>query len=248
MSRWIKIFSKPESKMRLFCIPYAGRGASMYNSWEPFIPDQIELCAIQLPGREERFSEGRIEKFEILIHELIQEIIPYLDKPYAIFGHSLGAIIGYELTNALAMKHRMKPLCLFVSASFPPNQIKNNNFNKLNKIEFLNKIIKYNGIPDEILLNKEFLDLFLPILRSDTEIYESYNSYNINPPKIICPLFSFGGNCDPLISQSSLYDWSNFTKSSYRAEFFKGDHFFINEMYNKKILIGIIVNEMTYLF
>ena len=104
---WIRCAKpNPAARLRLFCLPYAGGGASLFRDWGQALPDSVEVCAIQLPGREDRIAETPFRQVEDLLPVLLEKLRPYLDRPIAFFGHSMGAFLSYELARALTEEHR----------------------------------------------------------------------------------------------------------------------------------------------
>src|SRR5262245_27618913 len=121
-SHWIVRFGqRPHARMRLFCFPYAGSGASVYRAWPEQLPPDVELCAVQMPGREGRYAEPLLTDVHALTPPLCAGIAPYLDRPFAFFGHSLGALVAYETTVRLAREQGLSPAMLFVSGHRAPH-------------------------------------------------------------------------------------------------------------------------------
>lgn len=239
---WI-ICPKPNPKayLRLFCFPYAGAGASVFRTWANQFPLDIEVCAIQLPGRESRLKESCFTNLETLIDILIPALIPYLDRPFAFFGHSLGALICFTAARKLRQLRHITPLHLFISARQAP-QLPSEKppIHHLPKSEFLQELRSYNGTPEVVLQNIELMDLFLPILRADLTINETYK-YTLEAP-LDCSISAFGGLQDPLVSRDSLAAWCAQTSRSFNLRLFPGNHFFIKSQ--QEVLIEVISAQL----
>ncbi|WP_088243857.1 thioesterase II family protein [Calothrix rhizosoleniae] len=216
-----------QASMRLFCFPYAGGRALIYRSWAKSLPTNIEVCAIELPGRGSLLKETPFTQMEPLIETIAQIILPKLDKPFALFGHSMGALVSFELANLLLHKYGIKPAHLFISARRAPQIIsKEPPVYSLPEPEFIAELHRLNGTSQEILANKELMQLFLPILRADFEVLETY-TYRPLPP-LECPITAFGGLSDPEANINELEAWAKQTKSTFSLKMFQGDHFFIH--------------------
>jgi Predicted thioesterase involved in non-ribosomal peptide biosynthesis len=228
------------TKSRLFCLPYAGGGASIYRQWSRYLSPQIEVCPIQLPGRENRFRERPYTRIEPLVKDLIYELRPYLYQPYQIFGHSMGALIAFTLARELRRQALPLPTQLFLSAR-PAPQLPSERaiMHTQPHDEFINSIKKLGGTPNEVLQNKELMDLLIPTLRADFAIVETF-TYQDEPPLAI-PITIFGGSDDDEIPAAKLAAWEAQTSSAFRLKIFPGDHFFLH--IQQKFLLQAIAQE-----
>jgi medium-chain acyl-[acyl-carrier-protein] hydrolase len=229
VDRWIS-FRKPDPKaqLRLFCFPYAGAGALIFRKWADGLPREVELCPIQLPGRGTRLTEPPFTMLSCLVEALARVLVPLLDKPFAFFGHSLGALIGFELARQIRRQHGVHPVRLFASAGRAP-QIPHRTppIHNLANEEFLAELRRLNGTPRELLDHEELMEVMLPILRADFALYETY-LYSNEPP-LNCPISAFGGVQDRRVSASDLEAWRSQTSASFSLRMFPGDHFFLKE-------------------
>lgn len=234
----------PQAHFRLFCFPYAGAGASIFRTWSNDLPPEIEVCPIQLPGRENRLRESPYTRLSPLIQTLAPLLRPYLDIPFAFFGHSLGALISFELTRELRRQNWPVPVHLFISGSRAP-QIPDLDLpiHRLPEPKFLESLRRLNGIPEEVLQNPDLMQLFLPVLRSDFAILETY-FYSTQEP-LDCPIFAFGGMEDRKVSQEALAVWRDQTCGEFRLQRFPGDHFFLHS--NQQPLLQTIAQEIQKL-
>jgi medium-chain acyl-[acyl-carrier-protein] hydrolase len=217
-----------QPRLRLFCFPYAGGSARIFRSWPPFLDSSIELCVCQFPGREHRFSETAISDFPLLLTSLVSALRLSLDLPYACFGHSLGALVMFELTHQLRLQECRLPIALFPSGCRAPHLPNPHSpIHALPDEAFFAELVRLKGTPHEVLEHTELMHLMLPMLRADFTLAETY-VYREQLP-LTCPISVFGGRDDHEVQQSSLYAWMKQTTGSFRARFYEGDHFFLHE-------------------
>lgn len=230
--------------IRLFCIPHAGGGASMFYPWLSQLPSEVELCLIQLPGRENRLWEQPLTDLLSLVRVLLPLLHPYLGIPFALFGHSMGALIAFELARQLQQRGAA-PSHLFVAGREAP-QLPNlaSPLHSLPEAEFIQEICRrYNGIPETLLETPELMRLLLPTLRADVTIVETYR-YSEGLP-LICPITIFGGLEDLQINREVLSAWRQQTRQSFRLHMLPGDHFFLNN--NRKPFLHVLHQELSHL-
>lgn len=227
MERWITCpRPNPQARVRLFCFPYGGGGASFFHTWTDGLPPEVELCPVQLPGRENRLRERPFNQLLPLVETLSQILEPHLDTPFVFFGHSIGALIGFELTRQLRREKKTGPIQLFVSGRRAP-QLPNLDPPKHNlpESEFIEELRHYNGTPELVLQEPELMEIFLPLLRADFSILETY-VYK-NEDSLSCPITAFGGLQDSKTSYKDLTAWHEQTCREFRLKMFPGDHFYL---------------------
>lgn len=225
---WINL-PKPNAlaRVRLFCFPHAGGGVFEYRTWAASLPAEVEIGAVQLPGRETRLRETPITQVRALCAILVEAMKPYLDKPFAFFGHSLGAFIAFELIRELRRAALPLPSKLFVSGARAPQlpslepPVYHLPDNEL--IQEVNQ--RYGGIPAEVLQSAEMLEMMLPMLRADFAMHDTY-VYNDDLP-LDCPILCFGGQQDASTPVTHLDAWRTQTRNTFARQMFWGDHFFI---------------------
>src|SRR6266404_5241949 len=190
-SRWVASYrARPESNLGLFCFPYAGGSAATFRSWQHGLPESIEAFPIQLPGRGGRLSEAPLHHLQEIIEALARALAPFFDKPFAFFGHSMGALIGLELSRWLRRERNLIPVHLFVSGRRAPqlSETEPPTYN-LPEPEFIERLRRLNGTPQEVLDHPELMQLMIPLLRADFSVCETYE-YKSEPP-LDCPLTVF---------------------------------------------------------
>lgn len=239
---FIRLRTQPQAKIRLFCFPYSGAGASLFYPWVNVLPGNIELIAVQYPGRENRITESPVSQLAHLLDGLVEAISSYTDKPLAFFGHSLGALVAFELARQLAAVDGLSLVHLFASSCYAP-QIPDpaEPIYALPEEEFKNKLGGLNGMPPEVLENKELMSLLIPILRADFEVCETYQ-YQEAPP-LSCDLTAMGGLRDVHVPRKSLEAWQVQTAGAFTVRMFPGDHFYINQ--DRMLVLQVIARTLA---
>lgn len=213
---------------RLFCMPYAGGGVAPYRLWFRSLPDDIEVHAVQLPGRESRLRETPLTSIHEMVHAVRPAIEAATDLPYAIFGHSMGALMAYELTCVLESSTSRSPSRLFVSARRGPDEPDHRPpVHGLPEPQFLDELQeRYGAIPDAVRSEPELMELLLPVLRADIRAVETYVP---TPDAIVrCPVEVYGGISDTHPMPAQLSQWSRVVSTPVRIRTFDGDHFYLN--------------------
>jgi surfactin synthase thioesterase subunit len=225
---WLMRFARrAHPTARLFCFPNAGVGASTYRLWPSALPEALDVCAVQPPGRENRLREPSISSIPDLVDRLATALGPELDLPFAFFGHSMGAVVAAELARALAERGAPKPAHLFVSARRPPHlRGTETAISHLPDGEFVDAVQRrYGGIPPELLGEPELLALLLPGLRADFAALETHRPPQ--RPPLACPISTFGGSDDTLTPREHLDAWRGETSGAFRVRVFSGGHFYL---------------------
>jgi medium-chain acyl-[acyl-carrier-protein] hydrolase len=241
-TRWfIRPKPNPHARLRLFCLPYAGGGASVFRSWSNFLPQDLEVCAVQLPGRENRIREQPFRHISGLIQILTEIIKPYLNLPFALFGHSLGAIVAFELARRIRHAYGLKATHLFVASHIAPHIPSPEALHRLPDASFIEELRMYDGIPELLLEEKELMQLLLPTIRADFAINETY-VYSDEEP-LECPISAFGGLHDPKVSSDYLTPWREHTRGAFNQHILPGNHFFLQS--SKELLLKIIAEGLA---
>ncbi|HRW05161.1 MAG TPA: alpha/beta fold hydrolase [Caldilineaceae bacterium] len=231
INSWLRIsHPKPQASLRLFCLPYAGGAASLYRAWHQLVPTDIEVCAVQLPGRENRIREQPFTDVGELVQALIPNLLPHLDRPFAFFGHSMGSLIVYELAQQLRQQMGQSPTHLFVSgrrAPFLPASEASLHTLPTDEAFLTELQRRYNNIPAVMFEDADLRNLFVPLLRADFTLVERYQCRIITP--LPCPIVAFGGESDSRTSGADLMAWQELTQDAFNLHLLPGGHFYLNE-------------------
>lgn len=242
------VFYKPAGlfhpSARLFCFPYAGGAASSYSNWPSYFKGLLDILVYQPAGRSSRFTDKLNDSMESLIDDILVDFPNYIDIPYVIFGHSLGAKVAFELVCRLQEMGAKLPELLIVSGCQAPHLNEQKYLiSELSQEALIDKLRTLNGTPQSFFENPELLELMLPVLRADFQIDDTYYPKD---KKIIVPLQVFGGDDDKEISFEHLSAWSELTTQTTVVETFPGDHFFIHSQ-EKRVLASILNTVQFYL-
>lgn len=226
---WFINFESPaQPRMRLFCFPFAGGSAAVFRSFTAGLPPEIEVWAANLPGHGSRLGEAPLVDLRAAARLLAQALTPLSHGcPFAFFGHSLGALLAFEVARVLRWQGQRLPTHLYVSATIAPHLPRiDRQWHTLPDAELVAEMGKYNGLPAELLAEPELLALFLPGLRADLTMIET-DVYVPERP-FAFPITAFGGAADPLVSQDELTAWREQTRGKFQMTLFEGDHFFLD--------------------
>jgi len=218
---------RPHARIRLFCFPYAGGSSQIFRNWSDSLSQEIEVCLLQLPGRGNRIQEPAHTGLDALVQDIFEGIIPYLSKPFAFFGHSMGALVSFELARYLRRMQAPVPAQLFLSGRSAP-QIPDADPPTYNlpEAEFIKAVRSLNGTPGEVLEHPELMRLMIPLLRADFSVCQTY-SYVAESP-LNCPITAFGGLEDNEVARESLEAWREHTTDDFKLRMLPGDHFFLH--------------------
>jgi medium-chain acyl-[acyl-carrier-protein] hydrolase len=222
----------PAAAVRLFCFPYAGGGSNIYYKWASQLPDQVELCLVHLPGREQRLKETPFDHLPQLVQALERPLLPYLDRPAAFWGHSMGGLICFELARQFRRAYGLQPAQLFISASGAPQRMRwPASVLDRQPLQFLHEVQSLNQstclTPEKAML----VPLMLPALKADLTLCATY-CYETESP-LDCAITAFGGLDDQQVKREYLEAWQEETTGRFALHLFDGDHFFIHSAESK---------------
>lgn len=242
-ARWVVMrSSETVAPTRLFCFPHAGAGPSAYREWETELAGTLQVCRVQLPGREERVREPAFTNVLRLTEVLADALEPWFDRPFAFFGHSMGALIAFELTRELRRRRSVLPRHLFVSGRAAPHlPSRTPSIHHLGDAEFRRELRLLNGTPEQVLQDDELMEFLLPSLRADFSVCETYEHVDDEP--LALPITAFGGESDPRATAEEIRAWSEHTDARAGIRMFPGDHFYLQSM--RPAVISAIVAELS---
>ncbi|WP_432409050.1 thioesterase II family protein [Wukongibacter sp. M2B1] len=217
-------------KIRLYCIPYAGGSTSVFTSWSKYIGEFCELIPIELAGKGKRRRDKWYNDLQEAVDDVYEIIRSSIDeKPYVLFGHSLGSYIVYLLYSKLKRLRHREPLHLFISGWWAEHIVNRNpGYHDLPLEQFKAELFKFGGVPEELLNNTNLLEYFIPVLRQDFCIIEQCKDIS-NIPDIYCDISILYGKKDANVNQKDISQWYKYAKKECNIYNFDGGHIFINE-------------------
>jgi len=226
--------------VKLFCIPFSGGNAYSYSEFRKYLPENIEFCPLELPGRGKRISEPLLRNIEDMTKDLVGQMENEISGRYAIFGHSLGALLGITVCRALLIKKLNCPLMLFLSGQIAPSLIKSDNNHNLPDDKFTDILRQMEGTPEELLSDKNFVSFFMPIVKADFKAISDYRYTPKNFPNDV-PITVLLGSQDKIsVEEASL--WQVETDKIISIHHFEGGHFFIfNQM---EQIVNLVVEKI----
>jgi medium-chain acyl-[acyl-carrier-protein] hydrolase len=230
-------------KIKLFCFPYAGGSALVFNPWKDLLGSFIELCPLELAGRGTRIKDPLYESVDEATDDAFNMIKNDIERiPYAFYGHSMGSMMAYALTNKLMERKQPSPLHLFLSGRRAPHFSKERDrmYHLMAEDQFKEELINLGGTPKEFFDIPELLEVLLPPLKNDFRLNETYLN-DASQSQINCPMTIFSGKEDD-VSPEEVEGWRIHTKNQSSVHFFDGGHFFINK--EKEIITRTITQKL----
>ena len=213
----------------------------IFRRWVDKMASSVEVCPVQLPGRGNRIREAPFRQMAPLVESLAEGLSPYLEGRFAFFGHSLGAIVSFELAMKLQREGGQLPIHLFVSGRRAPHIPRQHPITyNLPDEEFVEELRRLNGTPKEVLEHAELMHLMLPVLKADFEISETYN--HTDEPLRGCPITAFGGKQDEEVPEDFLQAWQQHTTGPFKHRMLPGDHFFLHA--SEQLLLAALNQEL----
>ncbi|NVO08910.1 MAG: thioesterase [Bacteroidales bacterium] len=222
-------------KIKLFCFPYAGGSSSIYAKWDFYLYDFIKLFPVELAGRGSRIDDPVYKSYDNMIDDILNRIHEEISSGFfAFFGHSMGALIAFSLAQRIAKEKLNEPVHIFFSGQEAPHFKINSNTKKhtLPDSQFLEEIIKMGGLPDKLIDNKEFLNFFLPVLKNDFKLDETFTLDNQEP---LNTNFSVLTGRNDSITYDEIVSWNKYSSKFCNVQYFNGNHFFIEQSRNSVI-------------
>lgn len=239
---WPALPPRANARLRLFCLPYAGGRASMFASWAADLPPAIELRALALPGREERYDETPLDEPADVVRAAADAMQPLLDRPWAAFGHSMGAILAFELVRELRRRGASPPVLLSVAGQNAPRQLtRGGERHLLPDAALADELRHLAGTPPEVLAEPEVMALLLPSLRADFRICETYVAAEEDPLDV--PLLVIDALGDRETTPEGVAGWDGETTGATARVTLPGDHFFVQRA--QRPLLQAVVRELA---
>lgn len=232
---------QPQAKCRLICFPSAGSDAVLYRDWGESLDPQIEVVAARYPGRGARLTEAPKETLQEIGEDLKEELFTLLDKPTYFFGHSLGAVLAFELASTLEQQGQVLQKLIVSGAAAPSESAKDReHFHQWSDQDFQNKLISLGGVPDVVADHPEILDFLTPMIRADVKAIETYHYQEHTP--LTCPISVFFGEDDPVLASEDLSAWQDLSQTGVTFHQLPGKHFYFQE--NPQVFFEILRQEL----
>jgi medium-chain acyl-[acyl-carrier-protein] hydrolase len=240
---WIVRFEeRPAAAVRLLCLPHAGGGASAFRTWSHALPDWIEVDAVQLPGRETRVREPLRCDLAALVDELADALAPVARRPYALYGHSMGALLAFELARRLAGGMGREPVHVFVAGYGAPHLHPSRSRLHLMPFDAVVDDLRHSGVtPEPVLADHGLMALLVPILQADIAMCVRHG--RTSPDPVAAPISAFAGAADTVVAPGALDDWAALTTSTFRLRVLDGGHFF--PVSARAALLGALQADLT---
>ncbi|MEV0056189.1 alpha/beta fold hydrolase [Saccharopolyspora shandongensis] len=217
---------RPAARVRLFCMPHAGGAASFFRPWSSSLPPEVEVCAIQYPGREDRWNVPAYGAMPELVEDVVAGIRERLDRPFVLFGHSLGATVAYETAQALRCGLGRKASHLVVSAKEPPQHHRADDFHQRSDDELCAELARLMPDHADVLASPEVRSLLLPTVRADYRVNETYRQVG-SPPLLDCPITALCAADDTETTVTEVQGWRQLTRERCNVVVLPGDHFYL---------------------
>jgi len=213
--------------IRVIAFPWCGAGASVYRKLAFSLPAHIQLLSVQLPGREDRFRERRLVRMQEIVDHVIADIMSVFDRPLVLFGHSMGALVAYEAALALRGRAGREPSSLIVSGHGAPHYIDSPKrpWHTADEAELLANVRQLGGTPGRLLEDHAIMRTFVPVLKADYEVIETYGPDGFRP--LSCPLVACAGEQDTEVTTDNMSAWLQYTTGPAKLHWFEGDHFYL---------------------
>lgn len=226
---WFAVHPARKSpSVRLFAFPHGGGGASAFRAWPSELPAHIELWAFRPPGREYRHREPSFPDMQSAVKTFIEVARAELEQPYVCFGHSLGALMAFEVARALSREGGRPPEKVIVAGHSAPHMtLRRRHVHKLSDREMIAELKDFAGTPAKVLDDPDMMSMMIRPIRADFKIRETYEFLPGEP--LSCPLVAFSGDTDPEVLPEQLDGWSQHTRGAFAAFTLPGSHFFVNE-------------------
>lgn len=211
---------------RLVCLHAAGGSALSFRTWPSLLPPDMEVLAIELPGRGRRRREAPVDDLVALVEALTDALAPWLDRPYAVFGHSMGALLGFELARALVGSGAPPPELLVVAGHPAPHlERRSPPLHPLGRTQLITALAAMGGTPAPVLACDELIDAMLPAIRADLAVCERFRSPPA--PRLACPVVALAGHDDRVAPPNSMGAWAEVTGTPFELQVVPGGHFFV---------------------
>ncbi|MER6421946.1 alpha/beta fold hydrolase [Streptomyces sp. NPDC001137] len=228
-NRWLARPRRPaDPRLRMICFPHVGAGGAAFNGWLDRLPDDVELCAVRLPGRENRMTEPLCHDWRTLLADIEQAVAPLLDLPFVLVGHCSGSVLAYELARRLQAAESPTPTMLVLSSTEGPALRRiDDPLHLLPTRELLTRVVEFGGTAQQILDDPDLMTMFERILRADYQVVELLE-YSSGPPLDV-PITVVGGRHDRFVSHAAMAAWATETTKEFSLHLLDAGHYILND-------------------
>ncbi|GAA3155415.1 alpha/beta fold hydrolase [Planomonospora alba] len=223
---------RPAATTRLICFAHAGGSATAYRDWPALLPETVELYGVQLPGRADRYGEPLPESLDALAAAVTEELVPLLDRRFALFGHSMGALVAYEVTRLLE-ERGLGPARLFASGCAAPHERPEYDFSGHDDDALVAQLTRLGGTESEILAHEELREIVLPYVRGDFRLVDAHR-HRPGPP-LRTPVSALVGDADPVVTPAQAGSWETLTAADFSLTVFPGGHFYLQPLRDRVV-------------
>ncbi|OEV12824.1 hypothetical protein AN218_06305 [Streptomyces nanshensis] len=231
---------RPEAELCLICLPHAGGSASFYKDWPRLLPEGIEVRAVQYPGREDRFDEECTDDMDVMADAVARAVLGLGDRRFALFGHSMGAAVAYETARRIERVHQTEPVKLIVSGRHAPHQAVHGDVHLRDDDAVVDELVRLGGTDGVLLRDPEMQSVFLPVIRSDFRLAETYR--HTPGTELRCPVTAVIGDSDPEVDEVQASGWASHTSGAFALHTLPGDHFYLTP--ERDALLDLVTREL----
>ncbi|MFJ3306312.1 thioesterase II family protein [Streptomyces sp. NPDC086549] len=227
---WLRRYGAepPAAEATLVCLPHAGGAPTFFRDWPELMSPALDVLAVCYPGRQDRFHEPPVTGMAELAEAVAAALVPLADRPLAVFGHSMGAAVGYEAARLLRARHGIELSYLFVSAMVPPHRLRPRSRHLLGDAELAAELLEQGGTDAEVLADEELRAIVMPAVRADYRLIETYRHVPGGEP-LDAPVVAYHGRQDPSVTEAAVREWRHCTRATAETRSFPGGHFYLRE-------------------
>ncbi|MFI5983579.1 thioesterase II family protein [Streptomyces sp. NPDC051555] len=240
--RWFRRYAvRAAPRRRLLVLPHAGGSASFYHAWGTSFDDATEVMVARYPGRHDRLAEPCVETMDELADQVTAALLPHLDVPLTLFGHSMGASLAHEVALRLERAHGVRPAALHVSSRKPPHRLAPRTLHTEDDDALIAEVRRLGGTEDALLDDPDLREIVLPAIRGDFTIVGTYGPRAATP--VGCPVHAHIGEEDPSTSVADMGAWADIAPAGFDLQVLPGGHFYLTRQH--ATLTGAIARQLA---